>query len=572
MGKMPHVLPPQERERLGPQRPGDATHRVATVYFDDGTSCLRQGRYEEAEFHLRESLRLRPDDPDTLNNLGTAAWLTGRSDEAEGYYRRAFELKPDDYSIVNNMGNSLWHQNALEEAARFYRRALELKPDSSETWMNLGVLLTDLTEFDDATACIQESLRLRPESHEAHDNLGATLARQGKLDEALACYSRALKLQPYYAESHRNRAFIWLARGDFERGWPEFEWRLACRRHVGANPDCPRWTGEDLKGRSILLHAEQGLGDTIQFIRFVDGIRQRNAGQVIVICPKPLVRLIARFPGIDFLTEEGNPVPPFDVHASLWSLPAILGTTLANLPAPRAYLSVGDELRGIWRARLTRALAAGDLNDLARFWEGELAGGPMVPAARTQPRPPGITKPDFGHAVKVGIVWQGNPKHRTDRLRSFRLQQLEPLGRVPGVRLISVQMEHGMDQLRELGERFCVTELASEALGSEDRRDFLDTAAILGHLDLVVTPDSAVAHLAGSLGVPVWVALPAMAEWRWMLDREDSPWYPSMRLFRQKIPGDWAGVFDRMARVLRESMDPDGNPQQRTLASIPEHG
>jgi len=522
MGRMPQIMSPQSRDTSQPIRPRVASNSPAKAYFDEGTSCLRQGRYEEAEFYLRESQRMQPDDPDTLNNLGTAAWLMGRADEAERYYRRAFQLKPDDYSIVNNMGNALWQQNALEEAARFYRRALQLKPDSSETWMNLGVLLTDLTQFDEAIGCIQESLRLRPDAHEAHDNLGATLARQGKWDEALDCYDRALRLQPYYAESHRNRAFIWLARGDFERGWPEFEWRLSCRRHVGANPNCPRWTGEDLRGRTILLHAEQGLGDTIQFIRFVAEIRMRNAGQVIVICPKPLLRLIARFPGIDVLTDEGSPVPPFDVHASLWSLPAILGITLANLRSQRAYLSVDSGTIARWQTILARALGENGTD----------------------------------HAMKIGIVWQGNPKHRTDRLRSFRLDQLEPLARVPGVRLISLQKEHGLDQLRALDGRFSVMTFTNETTGSEDDRDFLDTAAIVSQLDLVVTPDSAVAHLAGSLGTPVWVALASVAEWRWMLDREDSPWYPSMRLFRQHMAGDWPGVFERMAQVLECDLCP----------------
>ncbi len=522
MGRMPEVVSPQRTVSVSAQpiRPRVVTDSPAKAFFDIGTSWLRQGRPEDAQFYLRESLRLQPDDPDSLNNLGTAVWLTGKSEEAEGYYRRAFQLKPEDYSILNNMGNSLWQRNALEEAAQFYRRALKLKPDSSETWMNLGVLLTDLTEFDEAIGCIQESLRLRPDAHEAHDNLGATLARLGKWDEALACHNHALKLQPYYAEAHRNRAFIWLARGDFERGWPEFEWRLSCRRHVGANPNCPRWTGEDLKGKTILLHAEQGLGDTIQFIRFVAEVRNRNAGGVVVICPKPLLRLIARFPGIDFLTDEGSPVPPFDVHASIWSLPAILGTTLANLPSPRAYLSVDSGTISRWRTIMARAL-------------GETG---------------------TGHAMKLGIVWQGNPKHRTDRLRSFRLDQLEPLARVPGVRLISLQKEHGLDQLGALDGQFSVTTLTNETAGSEDDRDFLDTAAIVTQLDLVVTPDSAVAHLAGSLGTPVWVALPSAAEWRWMLDREDSPWYPSMRLFRQKTAGDWRGIFEHMAHVLeRES-------------------
>jgi len=520
MGRMPEVVSPPRRVPAERVQPRVVTSSPAKAFFDAGTSYLRQGRPEDARFYLGEALRLQPDDPDTLNNLGTAVWMTGNSDEAEGYYRRAFQLKPDDYSILNNMGNALWQRYALEEAAEFYRRALKHKPDSSETWMNLGVLLTDLTEFEEAIGCIQKSLRLRPDAHEAHDNLGATLARQGKWDEALVCYNRALKLQPYYAEAHRNRAFIWLARGDFERGWPEFEWRLSCRRHVGASPNCPRWTGEDLRGRTILLHCEQGLGDTIQFIRFVSEIRKRNAGRIIVVSPKPLLRLIARFPGIDVLAAEGSPVPAFDVHASIWSLPAILGTTLANLPSPRAYLSVDSATTARWRPLVARALGCSGTD----------------------------------HTVKIGVVWQGNPKHRTDRMRSFRLDQLEPLARVPGVRLISLQREHGLDQLRALDGRFSVTTLTNESAGVEDDRDFLDTAAIISQLDLVVSPDSAVAHLAGSLGTPVWVALASVAEWRWMIDREDSPWYPSMRLFRQRTAGDWPGVFERMAQVLESEL------------------
>jgi Flp pilus assembly protein TadD len=518
MAKSLRVISPHSSGTSQMPGPYVSIRTPAKAYFEEGTSCLRQGRLEEGQFYLRESLRMQPDDPDTLNNLGTAVWLLGQAAEALGYYRRAYALNPNDYSIANNMGNAHWQQCSLEEAARFYRRALEIKPDSSETWMNLGVLLTDLSEFDEALRCIRESLRIKPDAHEAHDNLGATLARQGKWDEALACYNHALKLQPYYAESHRNRAFVWLARGDFERGWPEFEWRLSCRRHEGYHANGPRLRGDDLEGKTILLHAEQGLGDTIQFIRFVTEIRNRNPGRVIVVCPKPLTRLIARFPGIDFLTDEGSPLPPYDVHASLWSLPALLRITLANLPSPRAYLSVDSETMARWQTALDRTLR------------------PSSPAS--------------GPDIKIGVVWQGNPKHRTDRHRSFRLDQLEPLARVGGVRLISLQKEHGLEQLRELDGRFPVATLADEATGSEDRRDFLDTAAVVSQLDLVVTPDSAVAHLAGSLGVPVWVALPFVAEWRWMIDREDSPWYPSMRLFRQEAAGDWPSVFNRMAHVL----------------------
>jgi Flp pilus assembly protein TadD len=506
----------QRNNTLQPALPRVAAKSPAKAFFDLGTVCIRQGDYEQARFYLRQSLRFEPDDPVALNNLGTVFWLMGQADEAEAYYRRALHLKPDDYSIANNLGNTLWHQTRFEEGARFYRRALELKPDSAETWMNLGVVLTDLAQFDEAEACIRESMRLRPDSHEALDNLGANYARQGKVREALACYDQALRIEAHYPDARRNRGLAWLTCGDFERGWSEYEWRLSCKRHVGYNPSCARWTGEDLHGKTILLHAEQGLGDTIQVIRFVTEVRNRQPEQVIVICQQSLVRLFGRFPGIDVLREERSAVPPFDVHASLLSLPAILGTTLANLPAPRSYLSADSETTAFWRAILARALG----------------------------------KNDMDHAVKIGVVWQGNPKHRQDRLRSFRLRELEPLARLPGVRLISLQKEHGIEQLRELGGRFSVTELACETGESADQRDFLDTAAIVSQLDLVVTADSAVAHLAGSLGARVWVALQAVAEWRWMLDREDSPWYPSMRLFRQRTSGDWLGVFECMAKVL----------------------
>jgi Flp pilus assembly protein TadD len=516
MGRMPALSSPPRSEKLQSNGLGNPAKSPARAFFDVGTSCLRQGRYDEAAFYLRQSLQFQPDDPVALNNLGTVFWLTGRNDEAERYYRRAFALNPNDYSIANNLGNTLWIQTSFEEGAKFYRRALELRPDSADTWMNLGVLLTDLAQFDEAEACIQESLRLRPNSHEAHDNLGANFARQGKLKEALASYDEALRLQPNFPESRRNRGLALLTLGNFERGWAEYEWRLSCKRHVGYNPNSPRWTGDDLRGKTILLHCEQGFGDTIQIIRFVSDVRKRGPAQIIVICQRPLVRLIARYPGIDVIREERSPVPPFDVHASLWSLPAILGVTLANLPSARAYLSVDSATTEFWRAILARALGPGEID----------------------------------HALKIGVVWQGNPKHRGDRMRSFRLRDFEPIARIPGARLISLQKDHGVAQLRELGEQFPVVDLARETSDWDDRRDFLDTAAVVSQLDLVITADSAVAHLAGSLGVPVWVALQSVAEWRWMIDRDDCPWYPSMRLFRQKTDGDWAGVFRRMAKVL----------------------
>jgi Flp pilus assembly protein TadD len=520
MGRMPLATPAQEAPSAPPV-PRGVTDSPAKSFVERGTACLRQGRYDDARFFLRESLRFEPNNWVTLNNLGALALQIGETEEAETYYRRAFKTAPDNYLVVTSLAHLLAQECRTDEAAQLFRRALSLAPHSAEAWMNMGAILNDLTEFGEATKCMQESLRLEPDSHVILTNLGATFARQGRWDEALDCYDRALSRQPDYPEAHRNRAFALLACGDFERGWLEFEWRLKCRVHIGLKPSCPAWTGEDLQGKTILLHCELGLGDTIQLVRFVSEVRKRGAGKVIVICSKPLGRLIATCKGIDFVAVEGTRLPTFELHASLWSLPAILGITPANLPAPKAYLSADGETIARWRPALVRALGEKDMQD----------------------------------AIKVGIIWQGNRKLLTDRERSFRLEHLEPLARVPGVRMISLQKGYGVEQIDELGGRFPVTQLAFGSDGSEDRRDFLDTAAIMTQLDLVISPDSAAAHLAGSIGARVWMGLPAVAEWRWMFDREDSPWYPTMRLFRQMAPRDWPGVFERMAQALADSRE-----------------
>jgi Flp pilus assembly protein TadD len=496
-----------------------AIHYASVTCFHQGTDLLRAGRYADAEFYLRESLRMRPDEPDTLNNLGTAVWQQGRVPEADTIYRQAYQLKPDDFAIVNNIGNSLWEQQRLHEAACYYRRALELQRESHETWMNLGVLLTDLGRFDEAINCINESLRIRPDSHDALSNLGATLARQGKWDEARACYDRAIRLQYYYPEAHRNLAFALLADGDFERGWAEYEWRSRCRKHISYNPGGTRWNGEALQGRNIVLHAEQGMGDTLMFVRFAARVKARG-GRVLVLCPAPLVRLVARCKDVEAVSEGSTPLPAHELHAPLLSLPLILGCTPATIPADIPYLCPDPDTIALWRPVVQRALAC----------DGKAPG------------------------FSIGITWQGNPLNRSDRCRSFPLGELAPVAELPGVRLLSLQKDDGVDQLPGLAGRFRVAELTDPAGGLSDERDFLDTAAVISELDLVVTPDSAVAHLAGSMGKRVWVALPYVAEWRWMKGRQDSPWYPTMRLFRQTTPGDWNGVFARMAEALAKDL------------------
>ena len=316
-------------------------------------------------------------------------------------------------------------------------------------------------------------------------------------------YERVLQINPGNEAMLWSRSLLRLSQGDFARGWQEFEYRWTQPGFVPRRPDRPRWDGSSLEGKTIFLHAEQGLGDTIQFIRYLPMVKQRG-GTVLFECQPALVRLCTDIAGVDQWVAPGAEVPPFDVQAPLLSLPGIFGTTLANIPAAVPYLRADP--------------------DLVEYWSKELT--PL-------------------QGVKVGIVWQGSPKHKADRYRSVPLKHLESLAEVKGVKLVSLQKGPGTEQLQG---RFPVLDL-SERLDLAGA--FLDTAAIMMNLDLVITVDSAIAHLTGALGVPVWVILPLFSDWRRLREREDSPWYPTMRLFRQKRLGDWDEVLERIAAEVR---------------------
>jgi tetratricopeptide (TPR) repeat protein len=498
----------EEALAMGRQALGLLNRAAAATCFELGTVFLRVRAFDEAIAAYRHALRSRPDDPDTLNNLGTAFWELGQLEQAETHYRRAHALRGGEAETVN-LGNALREQGRLEEAAACYREALARRGDLPETLSNLGVVLSSLGALDEAETALRRALSLRPEWAVAHDNLATVWLCQGKLDAALEGYEDALRHDSGYAEARRNRAMAWLLKGDCVQGWPEYEWRLKCRGVPAVDYPQPRWQGEHLAGRTILLHAEQGLGDTLQFVRYAPLVKRRG-GTVLLVCPAPLVALLERTPGIDRVLAAGSPLPPFDVHAPLLSLPLILATrSLAEIPAEVPYLFAAPEAIARWR----RTLAA-------------------------------------QRGFRVGVAWQGNPRYPLDRQRSFPLVALEPLARVEGVRLISLQKGAGAEQCPALGGRFPIAVLE----GWEDGRagDFPDTAAVVRNLDLVVSPSSALAHLAGGLGARVWVALPTMPDWRWLTDRDDSPWYPRVRLFRQLRPGDWTDVFARMASALEQ--------------------
>jgi len=354
-------------------------------------------------------------------------------------------------------------------------------------------------------SCLK-ALTLKPQFLGALHNLGSALQAQGELEEAAECFQKALRLDPNHAKTHLNQASLMLVQGDFERGWEEYEWRWKTGQLPKREFREPRWMGEPLSGRTILLHAEQGLGDTLQFIRYAALVKRLGA-RVVVECQKPLVKLLSRSQGIDQLAAQGDDVPHFDVHAPLLSLPRILRTTVNSIPADVPYLFADPGLVDDWRERLK-----------------EQSG------------------------LRIGMNWHGRAGDGMFRRRDIPIECLAPIAQMPGARLVSLQKGDGRKELAGAG--FPIFDPGDDV--DTVHGPFMDTAAIIMNLDLVITSDTSVPHLAGALGVPVWVALPFVPDWRWLLNRQDSPWYPTMRLFRQKARGDWTTVFEEIHSALCE--------------------
>jgi Tfp pilus assembly protein PilF len=467
-----------------------------------GWTSFHAGDFPGAERIFRQVLEVDPAAAQVWYLLGTVIQVQGKLGEAVAHYQQALRLEPDFAEVLNNLAVALQAQGKVDEATACLRRALQLKPDYADAHSNLGNALQFDGKLNEAEACYRYALALKPDNPDTHHNLGNLLRASGCLAEAMTCYDQALKLKPDFAQVHLSRSLLRLQMGDFEQGWSEYEWRFQCKEYAIPPFRQPLWDGSRLDDRTILLYADHGLGDTLQFVRYAPLVCERG-GRVLVACRKPLARILASCPGVSRVISEGAPLPQFQVYAPLMSLPRILGTTLATVPTRVPYLTADPALVARWRVEL-----------------GQLGG------------------------FKVGIAWQGNAEYCKDRHRSFRLDQFEPLTRLDGVRLVSLQKGLGTEQIREVADRFAVIDLGSRL------DDFMDSAAVLTNLNLVITPDTSVAHLAGALGVPVWVALPFAPDWRWMLDRQDSPWYPTLRSFRQREWGNWNEVFERITREL----------------------
>jgi tetratricopeptide (TPR) repeat protein len=472
------------------------------------------GRPAEALESYRRALEIKPDYIEAHYNLGSALSDLGQLDKAVASYRRALEIKPDYVEAYLNLGTVLKDLGQLDEAVTSYRRALAIKPDYAEAYYNLGIALKDLGQIDDAVASFRRALKINPDYVEAHSNLGGALKYLGQLDEGVASCRRALEIQPDNAGARWNMSLLLLALGRYTEAWPYHESRHDANKGGlgGVVPSLPypHWQGESLEGKSLLLVPEQGFGDLIQFARYAPLLKARGLSRLTLVCAPPLKALLETAQGVDTVITDLASAPDHDYWAFPLSLPLHFGTTVDSIPAAIPYLHALPARLERWRDRL----------------------------------------PTQG--FKVGLVWKGSPVHKNDARRSLPgLSSLSPLWSVPGVTFVSLQKGQGEDEVQA-----SPTDQRIIALGPEIE-DFADTAAIVAQMDLVICVDTAIAHLAGALGKPCWVLLPAIGtDWRWLLDRTDSPWYPGvLRLFRQTLNEDWDSVVARLTVALAQTAD-----------------
>lgn len=479
----------------------------AGVLADRGNALLVLGRCEQALASYARALAITPDSFVALSNRGNALQDLGRYEEALASYDGALALKPGYAEALNNRGLVLKALKRHEEALGSYDQALAIKPDYVQALSNRGLVLEALNRYAESLASYDRALALDPGHAEALSNRGNALKALGRYGEALASFDRALAIAPDYAEAHWNESLCRLLMGDFERGWKEYEWRWKWKHFTSARRTFsqPLWLGrEDVAGKTILLHAEQGLGDTIQFCRYAKFVAGRGATVLLQVQPQ-LQALLGGLEGVGRTLAFGEAVPDFDFHCPLMSLPLALGTRLDTVPCGIPYLFVEPRNRAAWESRL----------------------GPK-------------------RAPRIGLAWSGNPSHDNEPNRSVPLAML--LDAIPaGVELYSLQKEVRPADQAVLDRRPDILHFGE---------NFVETAALAMCMDLVISVDTSIVHLAGALGRPVWLLLSASLDWRWLLEREDSPWYPTARLYRQGRAGDWAGVLERLRGDLSRWAEP----------------
>lgn len=484
---------------------------AAAEAFRTGAQQQRAGDLAAAEASFRRALSLVADHDEAHHMMGLLAFRTGRGDLAVEHLRRAVAAKPSAANYHNNLGSVLYELGRFPDAARSYRKALRLQPNRPDFHCNLGCALAGSGELAPAAESFSAALALDPAHIDSIAGLGAALYGQRRLDEAVAVFRRGCAVAPDSPDMAWNLSTAALTLGDFETGWAGFEarWRKQSTPPKWYESGAPTWNGTDrLNGKTILLFAEQGFGDTIQFVRFAPMLAERSAKVILLVQPE-LVSLLASMPGVAACLGFGSETPHIDLQYPLMSLPARLGVSLDSIPAQCPYLAPDPKAVSAWAERLASL--------------------------------PGL---------RVGLVWAGDPQSlqpaaaRVDPRRSLRLNQIAPLAGVEGVSFVSLQKGAPAEQARAGLQGATLHDWTDELTS------FADTAALVQNLDLVISVDTAVAHLAAALGRPVWLLNRFDSCWRWLDGRDDSPWYPTLRQFRQTSPGDWAGVISRLRTAL----------------------
>ncbi|HET6248518.1 MAG TPA: tetratricopeptide repeat protein [Tepidisphaeraceae bacterium] len=495
------------------------------VWSNLGVALVKQKEFTQAIAALEKAVELNPASAIAWDNLGIALreqevrgqrsevrGQRGQGDRAIKAHERAVALDAFSPTAHNNFSIALFSAGRIEQAALAARVAITLDPDYAQAYNNLGVALAQAGKTDEAIAAFYNAIKRHPRYGDAFTNLGTALADRGEFAASLAICRKAVAIDRANADAHFNLAVILLLTGDFAAGWEQYEWRWKCRGFPPARIfSQPQWTGQDLTGRTIFVHAEQGLGDTIQFARYIPMLAARG-GRVILQCQDELVRLIRNLAGAAGVIASSEPAPAFDVHCPMASLPGAFATNLATIPNQITYLAADENLVSRWRARCDVAEVRG-------------------------PRP--------ANRPKVGIAWAGKSSHRNDRNRSLRLCQLTPLATAAAT-FVSLQKFHAGTQNPGIPADFPMVDHTAEL------SDFADTAALIANLDLVICADTAVAHLAGAMGKPTWVLIPFNPDWRWQVAGDDTPWYPTMRLFRQSRAGYWDEVIERVRMALED--------------------
>jgi len=503
-----------EFHKTGDEAKAEPLYRAALVLnqlhaeanYNLGLILHGQNRFAEAVPFYRDAIFARMDYADAYGNLGSVMKELGKVQEAMIFYRQALAYAPLNPQSHSNMAVALNQHGLPEEALASFRRAIVADPAYVWAYLNMTPCLLDLGLTEASVAACRRGVTINPGLPILHHNLGASLKTLNRLDESIESFRQALALAPDFGEAHFALGQTLLMRGDYTEGWAEYDWRwtladYAWLRNIHGEFTQPRWRGEDARGKSILVYAEQGLGDAIQYARYVPHLQERGLKVILAVHP-PLKPLFSSMPDVTVAVLD-QALPPFDLHCPLLGLPEIFGTTLDNVPAEVPYLHPDPAKVRLWRNRTA------------------------------------------GAGLRVGLVWAGNPTQKGDRWRSPRLASVAPLFDVPGVQFIALQKGAGREDL-------ATHPLPANVLDPGDEiADFSDTAAIMAGLDLVITSCTAPLHLAGALGVPVWAMIPYSPHFLWGLQRLDSPWYPSLRLYRQDRHGkDWSGMIGRMAADL----------------------